>query len=89
MNTEYDKLIDKMEAVPGSPDDKQYMDLATQALEIYLRDMPEIMLLEELWVTTFNNTYWTGWPNAKDPYVAPYPCWEAWNLVIHKVQPAQ
>ena len=89
VNTDFDKLIDKMEAVPGSPDDKQYMDLATQALDIYLRDMPEIMLLEELWVTTFNNTYWTGWPNAKDPYVAPYPCWEAWNMVIHKVQPAQ
>jgi len=89
VNTEYDTLIDKMEAVPGSPDDKQYMTWAEQALDIYLRDMPEIMLLEELWVTTFNNTYWTGWPSAKDPYVAPYPCWEAWNMVIHKIQPVK
>jgi peptide/nickel transport system substrate-binding protein len=77
-----------MEAVSGSPDDMQYMTWATQALDIYLRDMPEVMLLEELWVTTFNNTYWTGWPNSADPYVAPYPCWEAWNLVVQKIKPA-
>jgi peptide/nickel transport system substrate-binding protein len=87
-NPEYDKILDQMEAVPGSPDNKQYMDWATSALDIYLRDMPEIMLLEELWVTTFNQTYWTGWPNQHDPYVAPYPCWEAWNLVVHKIKPA-
>jgi peptide/nickel transport system substrate-binding protein len=87
-NPEYDKILDQMEAVPGSPDDKQYMSLAEQATDIYLRDMPEIMLLEELWVTTFNQTYWTGWPNQHDPYVAPYPCWEAWNLVVHKIKPA-
>jgi hypothetical protein len=83
-----DKLTNQMEAVAGSPNDKQYMDWVTQAVDIYLRDMPEIMLLEELWVTTFNQTYWTGWPNEHDPYVAPYPCWEAWNLVVHKIKPA-
>jgi peptide/nickel transport system substrate-binding protein len=65
------------------------MDDAAKALDIYLRDMPEIMLLEELHVVTFNNTYWKGWADEKDPYVAPYPCWEAWNLIVHKIQPTQ
>ncbi|HXF64078.1 MAG TPA: ABC transporter substrate-binding protein [Caldilineaceae bacterium] len=88
-NEEYDALIDEMEAMPGSADNARYMELTNQALDIYLRDMPEIMLLEELHVVVFNETYWTGWPGAENPYVAPYPCWEAWNLVVHEIQPVQ
>ena len=45
-------------------------------------------MLEELHVVTFNDTYWTGWPSAKDPYVAPYTPWEAFNLVIHRLKPS-
>jgi peptide/nickel transport system substrate-binding protein len=88
-NPEYDKLIDEMEAMPGSPDNAKYMDDAAKALDIYLRDMPEIMLLEELHVVTFNNTYWKNWPSEKDPYAAPYPPWEAWYLIVNRIQPTQ
>lgn len=89
-NPEYDKLIDQLEAMPpGKPDDPKYVDLAAKALDIYLGEMPEIMLAEELHVVIFNETYWKGWPSADDPYVAPYPPWEAWRLIVHKVQPVQ
>jgi peptide/nickel transport system substrate-binding protein len=88
-NPEYDKLIDEMDAMVGSPDNAKYMDDAAKALDIYLRDMPEIMLLEELHVVTFNNTYWKGWPSKKDPYAAPYPPWEAWYLIVNRIQPTQ
>ena len=49
---------------------------AVAALEIIMRDLPEIDILEELHVITFNQTYWTGWPSAEDPYAAPYPPFE-------------
>lgn len=88
-NPEYDALIDEMESMPGSIDNERYMELVHQAEEIYLRDMPELMLLEELHVVVYNETYWTGWPTASDPYAAPYPPWEAWNLIVHNLQPAQ
>jgi len=88
-NPEYDKLIDDMESMVGTPDNAKYVDDAAKALDIYLRDMPEIMLLEERHVVVFNNTYWTGWPSAKDPYVAPYPPWEAWRLIIYHLKPTQ
>lgn len=88
-NPEYDALIDEMESMPGSLDNERYMELVHQAEEIYLRDMPELMLLEELHVVVYNETYWTGWPTANDPYAAPYPPWEAWNLIVHNLQPAQ
>lgn len=88
-NPEYDKLIDDMESMTGSTDNQKYVDDATKALDLYLRDMPEIMLVEERHVVVFNNTYWTGWPSAKDPYVAPYPPWEAWRLIIYHLKPTQ
>jgi peptide/nickel transport system substrate-binding protein len=88
-NEEYDALIDEMESMPGAVDNARYVELTEKAIDIYLRDMPEIMLLEELHVVTFNETYWTNWPGAENPYAAPYPCWEAWNLVVHEIKPAQ
>jgi peptide/nickel transport system substrate-binding protein len=89
-NPEYDAIIDRMEAMVADPSpDSEYMKLAVEALEIALRDIPQIDLLEEFHVVTFNNTYWTGWPSAADPYVAPYTPWEAFNLVIHNLRPAQ
>ena len=88
-NPEYDLIIDEMESMVGSLDNARYVELANQALDIYLRDMPELMLLEELHVVIFNETYWTGWPNAENPYVAPYPPWEAWYIIVHTIQPAE
>ena len=88
-NPAYDKLIDEMEGMVGSPDNPRYRQLVQQATDIYLADMPEIMLDEELWVVTFNSTYWKGWPSSNDPYVAPYPPWEAWNLIVHNIKPAK
>lgn len=88
-NPAMDKILDQMEKIPGSPDDPKYMALAEAATKIYLRDMPEIMLLEELHVVVFNNTYWTGWPSAKNPYVAPYPPWMGFNLAMHTIKPVK
>lgn len=87
-NAEYTKLIEYMDSVPGSPTNTQYMNAVAQALNIYLRDMPQLMLTDERWVVTVDNSNWTGWPDAANPYVAPYPCWEAWNMVVHTLKKA-
>jgi len=87
-NPEYDAIVDDLESRPGSVNDAKYMAGIEKLLDMYLRDMPEIMLTEELWAITANTTYWTGWPNAADPYVAPYPCWEAWVEVLWRIKPA-
>ena len=88
-NPEYDKLIDAMLAVPANPDPtSDYMKNAAAALDIAMRDLPQIDMLEELHVVTFNDSYWTGWPTAADSYVAPYTPWEAFNVVIHHLKPS-
>jgi len=63
--------------------------VVSAVIAMVLAQEPEIMLLEELHAVVFNNTYWKGWPSEKDPYVAPYPPWEAWYLIVNKIQPVQ
>jgi peptide/nickel transport system substrate-binding protein len=86
---ELDAVLDKMETTPPDPTDSQYVEWATTALDIYLRDMPTIILTEELHVITMNEEYWTGWPNENTPYIAPYPCWNDFTLAIFEIQPTQ
>jgi peptide/nickel transport system substrate-binding protein len=88
MNPEYDAIINQMDSILPSPTDPTYMDLTTKATNIFLRDVLEITLAEERHVVTFNNTYWTGWMSAADPYVAPYSLWAAVELAFLKAQPA-
>ena len=86
---EMSALIDQMEAMVPSPDDPEYVALVGQALDIYFRDLPEINMLEEFHTLVFNTTYWTGYPDKDNPYVAPYQVWDGFNLIIHRLQPTQ
>jgi peptide/nickel transport system substrate-binding protein len=86
-NPEYDALIDQLDGIPPSPTDKAYTDLVRQSIEIYLRDVIEITMSEERHVRTYNYHYWKGWPNADDPYVAPYALWASIMLALLRIEP--
>ncbi len=86
-NPEYDAVINAMEARQPSPKDPDYMALVRKATAIVMRDRPDVTLTEEVQAVTFNTTYWTGWPSAADPYVAPFQAWEGFALVIDRLQP--
>jgi peptide/nickel transport system substrate-binding protein len=86
-NPEYDAIINQMDGILPSPTDPTYVDLTSKAVNIFLRDVPEITLAEERHVVTFNNTYWTGWMSNANPYVAPYGVWAGFVLGFLKVDP--
>ena len=86
---EMDAVLDEMEKVPPDPNNPQYVEWAKKAVDVYLRDMPTIVLAEELHVITMNETYWTGWPTAEDPYIAPYPCWNDFTIALYHIKPTQ
>jgi peptide/nickel transport system substrate-binding protein len=88
-NPEMDALLDKMEARQPSASDPEYMDLVKDATRILLADMPQVTLIEELHAITFNTTYWTGFPNAEDPYAAPFVPWNGFSLIVDRLQPRQ
>lgn len=88
-NPELDALLDRMESRRPSPTDADYMALVREATAIVMRDMPQVSITEEMHTLTMNTTYWTGWPSAADPYVAPFPAWDGFALVIHRLKPRQ
>jgi peptide/nickel transport system substrate-binding protein len=86
-NPEYDAILDKMEAMQPSAEDAQYVELFRQAADIWLNDLPEIVIAEERHVWTYNATCWQGWPNAENPYIAPYDVWGAFMMAILNLEP--
>jgi peptide/nickel transport system substrate-binding protein len=86
-NPEYDKILEQMESMSPSADDPKYIDLFRQAVKIWLRDLPEIVISEERHVWTFNTRCWKGWPSAENPYIAPYDVWGAFMLAVIKLEP--
>lgn len=86
-NPEYDAIIDQMEALSPSASDPEYVELFRQAADIWMNDLPEIVVAEERHVWTYNTTCWTGWPNAENPYIAPYDVWGAFLLAILNLEP--
>jgi peptide/nickel transport system substrate-binding protein len=86
-NPEYDAIIDQLDGIPPSPNNPAYTDLVREAIEIYLRDVIEITLSEERHVRVYNYHYWTGWPNAENPYVAPYALWASIMLALLRIEP--
>jgi peptide/nickel transport system substrate-binding protein len=88
-NPDMDAAIDAMESMIPDRGNPAYVEQVVKATRIFLEDMPSIILAEELHVIPANYTYWTGFPNADDPYVAPYPCWRDIFLLTLKLKPVQ
>jgi peptide/nickel transport system substrate-binding protein len=79
-NPEFDAIVDQMAVLP--PDDEENIELFRDAVEILLRDLPVIPFVQAPALVPFNETYWTGWPNAEDPWNMPVSWWATFNLVL-------
>jgi len=88
-NPDLDAVLNKMEQMEPSPTNPAYVDLVKKATAIFVRDLPEIPLVEETQTLVFNTTYWKGWPTADNPYMAPFIPWEGFARVVESLQPTQ
>ncbi|MDQ3248285.1 MAG: ABC transporter substrate-binding protein, partial [Chloroflexota bacterium] len=66
-NQEFSDIVDQMGLL--SEDDPQLKELFHQAMEIWLPNLPDVMLTETIILLPRNTTYWSNWPTAEDPYV--------------------
>ncbi|MCY3936446.1 MAG: ABC transporter substrate-binding protein [Chloroflexi bacterium] len=86
-NAEFDEIVDAMAVLAA--DDEEFMALADQALEIWLRELPVIPLVQARLLTPFNNTYWTNWPTSDNNYIHPGHWWVTGELMLINIQPSQ
>ncbi|MCZ7573856.1 MAG: ABC transporter substrate-binding protein [Ardenticatenaceae bacterium] len=80
-NEAFDKIVDQMGQIPPE-NEKELTPLFHQAMEIWFDDLPVIPVVQAPALVPFNETYWVGWPNAKNPWNMPVSWWATFDLVI-------
>jgi len=66
-NPDFDKIVAEMRATP--PGDPKLVDQFMKAIEIYWKDMIDVPIIQWLHRIPYNQTYWTNWPTADNPYL--------------------
>jgi peptide/nickel transport system substrate-binding protein len=86
-NKEFSDLVDKMGSMHAS--DSRFMETYLQALEIWLKNLPDIPIIQSFFIMPVSTTDWKGWPDSTNPYAAPA-LWHRGEagLVLNTLQPA-
>jgi len=87
VNPEYDKIIDKMATIAHN--DPRMFPLFRQAMEIWLKELPDIPLCSFYHRNPINYTYWTGWPTEDNPYINDANWHKTLLLMLVRLQPTQ
>ena len=86
-NAEYSALVDQIGVLPlGDP---AIDDLFVEAANIFMDEMPVLPVTQAKKIIPFNETYWTNWPSASNPYIHPATWWQSTHVIIHNLEPAQ
>ena len=86
-NDDFDAIVDRMGQI--APDDPRLEELFHDAMEIWLRELPAIPLMQWYHRIPHNETYWTNWPSADNPYINGAYWHRTWLLVLLGLVPTQ
>jgi peptide/nickel transport system substrate-binding protein len=91
-NAEFDTAVDAMSKVTTS--DPKMKDLFRTAMEIILREMPIVPLVQTALLTPNNYTYWTNWPDFQDQtnphnYYSPSQWWGSFYHTLLNIKPTR
>ncbi|MCE7987944.1 MAG: ABC transporter substrate-binding protein [Caldilinea sp. CFX5] len=84
-NPDYDKIVDEVYVTPMTDYDK-LESLFVDAMEIWLPNLPDIPLTELYHRIGYNETYWTNWPTAENPYVNGASWHLTWEMVLWNLE---
>lgn len=83
---ELDRIIEEMRSIDF--DDERGIDLGHEYVKLMVREMPIIPLMSYNVFTVMDETYWTGYPSAADPYTNPVPNWSNSRYMFVKLRPS-
>ena len=84
-NSDYDKLIDLMGRTPNRA--PEMLKIYRQAIDIWLRELPSIPIVQWPHRIPHNETYWTNWPSKDNPYINSAYWSRTWMLVLLNLKP--
>ena len=83
----YSAIVDEIGMLPlGDP---AIDELFVEAMRLWMEDLPVIPITQAKKIIPFDNTYWTNWPTADNPYIHPPTWWQSTHPIIHALEPAQ
>ena len=59
------------------------------AIEIWLRELPEVPLIQYFHRIAYNTTYWTNWPTEENPYINGAQRHLTFPLLLWNLEPSQ
>ncbi len=91
-NAEFDTAVDAMSKITTG--DPKMKDLFRTAMEIILREMPIVPLVQTALLTPNNYTYWTNWPDFQDQtnphnYYSPSQWWGSFYHSLLNIKPTR
>jgi peptide/nickel transport system substrate-binding protein len=86
-NAEFDALVDELYRTSPTETEK-VMDIWTQAMALWLPELPDVQISQGIHRLPMNETYWTGWPTEEDPYINPAHFHLTFALVMHRLTSA-
>jgi peptide/nickel transport system substrate-binding protein len=86
-NPKFDNIVEQMAAIASN--DPKMFPLFRQAMEIWLKELPDIPLVSFYHRNPINYTYWTGWPTEDNPYINDANWHKTLLLMLARLQPTQ
>lgn len=84
---ELDTIIEEIRKVAF--DDPKGVELGREFVRLAVREMPIIPLMAYNVFTVMDQTYWTGYPTAENPYTNPVPNWSNSRYMMVRLKPTQ
>lgn len=85
-NPEATRIIHDMAKL--SPTDEKSYQLGLEFMKVAVKDMPFIGFHSGIKFVPTNSTYWSNYPNAKNPYNGPWWWWSCFKYITTEISPA-
>ncbi len=86
-NEQFDQLVDQIGST--GENEPKLQELFRTAMGIWIKDLPDIGLVQWFHRIPTNTTYWTGWPSEENPYINTAYWHRTSPLWINSIKPAQ
>jgi peptide/nickel transport system substrate-binding protein len=86
-NEEYDEAVQQLETL--DVDDPQTIELFTEAMDIWIRELPQIFIAQLIIRYPMSTHYWEGWPDENDVYGFPHSWQQEFLKTIINLRPRQ
>jgi len=82
---EFDAVVDKLKTI--TPDDPAANDLYMKAYDLWMKNAFGVPLVQTIYTTYYNTTYWDNMMSNKNLYTVPFNWWMQINMVLFSVKP--